>query len=346
MASEDDEIFERIAAWRADHRRVALATVVRTWGSAPRRAGSHLAIEEGGVFAGSVSGGCVEGEVARQAREVCAAGQPRLLEFSVSDFDAWQVGLACGGHVAIYVERVEDSAIDAALAAARAARRAVARVSRLQDGVQALVEATGTTGPLPLPQPVLDEVRARLARNDSGLLATDSALFVRCYVPAPRLFIIGAVHIAQALHTLARVVGYEVTVIDPRTAFATSQQFAGLGVVDEWPDAALRRLAPDAGSAVVALTHDPKLDDPALAVALGSPAFYVGALGSRRTHAQRLERLAALGLGEAARRIHAPIGLDLGGRSAGEIAVSIMAQIVQERCRPASAPAGKAVAAS
>jgi xanthine dehydrogenase accessory factor len=255
------------------------------------------------------------------------------------------VGLACGGHVEVYVERVEDSASDAALAQARATRQAVARVTRTGDGAQALVDATGASGALALPPAVLDEVRTRLARNDSGQLAADPALFARCYVPAPRLFIIGAVHIAQALHTLARVVGFEVTVIDPRSAFATSQQFAGLGVVDEWPDAALRRLAPDAGCAVVALTHDPKLDDPALAVALGSPAFYVGALGSRRTHAQRLERLAALGLGEAARRIHAPIGLDLGGRSAGEIAVAIIAQIIQERSRPTAATARSAAPA-
>ena len=112
-------------------------------------------------------------------------------------------------------------------------------------------------------------------------------------MPAPRLFIIGAVHIAQALHAVAQVAGFDVSVIDPRAAFAASQHFTSVGVIEEWPDAALRRLAPDAGSAVVALTHDPKLDDPALAVALRSPAFYVGALGSRRTHAQRLERLAA-----------------------------------------------------
>ena len=333
MASEDDAIFEHIDAWRSAGHGAALATVVRTWGSAPRRAGSHLAIEAGGGFVGSVSGGCVEAEVVRQGREVCATGIPRLLDFTVTDSEAWQVGLACGGQVRIYVEPAGRDATYPALLAARAARRAVVLITRLQDGVRALVDGPDVSGPLEPPAPALQEARARLARNESGVLAGEPELFARCYVPAPRLFIIGAVHIAQALHTIARAVGFEVTVIDPRAAFAASQEFAAIGVIEEWPDAALRRLAPDAGSAVVALTHDPKLDDPALAVALRSPAFYVGALGSRRTHAQRLERLAALGLAEAAQRVRAPSGLDLGGRSAGEIAVSIVAEIIQMRCR-------------
>ncbi|MCC7461435.1 MAG: XdhC family protein [Gammaproteobacteria bacterium] len=332
-ATEDDAIFERIDAWRAAGRRVALATVVRTWGSAPRRTGSHLALEEGGGFVGSVSGGCVEAEVVRQGREVCATGGPRLLEFTVSDSDAWQVGLACGGQVQIHLECPGPASAYAAVCAARAARRASVRVTRLADGVDALLDAAGHSGALALPAAALDEARARLARNESGVLACDPRLFARCYLPPPRLFVIGAVHVAQPLRTMARAVGFEVTIIDPRTAFAASQAFTATDVVEEWPDAALRRLAPDSGSAVVALTHDPKLDDPALAVALRSPAFYVGALGSRRTHAQRLERLAALGLAEESRRIHAPIGLDLGGRSAGEIAAAIIAEIIQVRYR-------------
>lgn len=334
MASEDEEIFERIDAGQAAGRRVALATVIRTWGSAPRRAGSHMAIDEDGGFTGSVSGGCVEAEVVRAAREVAASGAPRVLEFTVSDTDAWQVGLACGGQMQVYVERCAPTPVYAALRAARAARQAVALLTRTSDGAQALVGAGETSGTLALSAAVVEEARTRLARGDSGVLASDPALFVRCHVPPPRLFIIGAVHIAEALHAVARVAGFEVSVIDPRAAFAASQHFASIGVVDEWPDAALRRLAPDAGSAVVALTHDPKLDDPALAVALRSPAFYVGALGSRRTHAQRLERLAAQGLAAEAQRIHAPVGLDLGGRSAGEIAVAIMAEIIQVRARP------------
>jgi len=225
----------------------------------------------------------------------------------------------------------------AALAAARAAHLPIALVTRISDGAQALVDASGVDGELVLDAPAVAAVRARLARAESGMLEGDAGLFARCYVPAPRLLIVGAVHIGQALQAIATVVGYEVTVIDPRSGFAASQHFAPGQVASDWPDAAMRRLAPDAGTAVVTLTHDPKLDDPALIAALRSPAFYIGALGSRRTHAQRLARLQGLGLGEELQRLHAPIGLDLGGRSAGEIAVAIMAEIVQVRCRPAAA---------
>jgi xanthine dehydrogenase accessory factor len=223
----------------------------------------------------------------------------------------------------------------AALAAARAGRRPVALVTRLGDGLQALVEPTGVAGELPLDDAAIAAVRAQLARAESGVLEGDAGLFVRCYAPPPRLLIVGAVHIGQALKAVSEIVGYEVTVIDPRAAFAASQHFRPGEVVGDWPDEAMRRLALDAGTAVVTLTHDPKLDDPALIAALRSPAFYIGALGSRRTHAQRVTRLQEAGLGPELPRLHAPVGLDLGGRSAGEIAVAIMAQIIQVRCRPA-----------
>jgi xanthine dehydrogenase accessory factor len=226
----------------------------------------------------------------------------------------------------------------AALAARRQARRAVVLITRLDDGAQALVDTADAEGELPLGTTALAEARALLQRAESGLLDCDAGLFARSYVPPPRLLVVGAVHIAQTLHAIATAVGYEVTIIDPRAAFAASQGFAAIGVVSEWPDAALRELAPDAGSAVVTLSHDPKLDDPALLVALRSPAFYVGALGSRRTHAQRVTRLQELGVGDQLHRVHAPVGLALGGRSAGEIAVAIMAEIVQVRCRAVAAP--------
>jgi xanthine dehydrogenase accessory factor len=225
----------------------------------------------------------------------------------------------------------------AALASARAARHPVALVTRVGDGAQALVDADGVDGELALDVAAVVAVRARLARADSGTLEEDAGLFARCYVPPPRLLIVGAVHIGQALQAIATSVGYQVTVIDPRSGFAASQHFARNEVVGDWPDEAMRRLAPDAGTAVVTLTHDPKLDDPALIAALRSPAFYIGALGSRRTHAQRLARLQQLGFGQELQRLHAPIGLDLGGRSAGEIAVAIMAEIIQVRCRPVPA---------
>ncbi len=219
----------------------------------------------------------------------------------------------------------------AALRQAQAQGRSVALVTRLGDGAQCLVESQQIRGELALSPAAHAEVQERLTGDRSGPLQCDEALFTRVYAPAYRLLIVGAVHIAQALAPIAAIAGYEVTVIDPRQAFAAPARFPGISLRHEWPDAALASLAPDAQTAVVALSHDPKLDDPALAAALASPAFYVGALGSRRTHAARATRLAELGLGEQLARLRAPVGLDLGGRSSAEIAVAIVAEIIQSR---------------
>ncbi len=218
------------------------------------------------------------------------------------------------------------------IARARAERQAIAVVTRLRDGAQSLHPARGPQGDLELTEPVLAEVRDRCRHDRSGRLRADPALFIRCYTPAYRLIIVGAVHIAQALAPAAVMAGFDVTIVDPRTAFATVERFPDTTVTHEWPDVALETLAPDAQTAVAALSHDPKLDDPALIAALASPAFYVGALGSRRTHAARLERFAAHGI-DGSERLRAPVGLNLGGRSAGEIAIAIIAEIIQTRYR-------------
>jgi xanthine dehydrogenase accessory factor len=218
------------------------------------------------------------------------------------------------------------------LLAARAGKRPLALVTHLGDGRQALVEAATAQGELALSPNVLDEIRREhLLPERSGITRTDDQLFVRVYAPTPRLLLVGAVNIAQALAPMAALSGLQVTVIDPRRAFASSERFPGVTLHGGWPDEAMAELAPDAQTAVVALSHDPKLDDPALTAALASAAFYVGALGSSRTHAQRLARLRAAGCSERLDRIHAPVGLDLGGRSPGEIAVAILAQIIQIR---------------
>ncbi len=220
-----------------------------------------------------------------------------------------------------------------ALAAHRAAGRSCALVTRLADGAQALIEPAGARGELALTAEQLAEVAELLHAGASAPLSSDEGLFARTYAASPRLLVVGAVHICQFLAAMATMAGYQVTVIDPRRAFASEERFPGVTLTDEWPDEAMERLAPDAQTAVVTLTHDPKLDDPALAAALRSPAFYVGALGSRRTHAKRVERLTAEGLGDQLGRIRAPVGLDLGGRSPAEIAVSVLAQIIQVRHR-------------
>ena len=198
---------------------------------------------------------------------------------------------------------------------ARADKQPVAVVTDLGSGAQGLVYADGLAAPdLSLTAAQVDAVRTWLRTARSGTLG-DSELFVRSYVPDYRLLIVGAVHIAQALAALALECGYQVTVIDPRRAFATAARFGDVELCTQWPDEAMARLAPDAQTAVVTLAHDPKIDDPALLAALNSDAFYIGALGSSRTHARRVERLTQQGLGEKLVRIHAPIGLQLGGRS-------------------------------
>ncbi len=330
MSGKPDEIFDRIRAWRRAGKDVALATVVRTWGSSPRPVGSHLAADADGAFVGSVSGGCIEGAVIQEARAAIADGKPRLLEFGVSDERAWEVGLACGGRVQVYIERIAAELFDRVIAAS-AARRPAALVTRLADGRQALVEGDAVSGGLTLAEGALGEIRSRLASGRSGPLDGDETLFARIYAPPARMLIVGAVHVSQVLAPMAALAGYEVTLIDPRRAFATPERFPGVALAGGWPDEAMARLAPDENTAVVTLTHDPKLDDPALRVALQSPAFYIGALGSRRTHAKRIERLADQGLDHLAGRIHAPIGLDLGGRSPAEVAVSILAEVIRVR---------------
>lgn len=331
MSGKRDDILDRIRAWRQSGKEVALATVVRTWGSSPRPVGSHLAADAAGAFVGSVSGGCIEGAVIQEAQAVMADGQPRLLEFGVSDERAWEVGLACGGRIQVYVERL-PGVFDRVLAAAEA-RRPVALVTRLADGCHALVEGDALVGDLVLTQESQDEIRTRLRTERSGPLDRDEFLFARIYSAPERLIVVGAVHVSQVLAPMAALAGYAVTIVDPRRAFATPERFPGVELVVEWPDEAMARLAPDASTAIVTLTHDPKLDDPALQAALQSPAFYIGALGSRRTHDRRVERLAELGLGPLVGRIHAPVGLDLGGRTPEELAVSVLAEVVRVRCK-------------
>ncbi len=214
----------------------------------------------------------------------------------------------------------------------RAGKRAVGVVTRLSDGVQALVHDADVSGDLSLTDEQVSQVRERLRGNRSGSLEpAESGLFVRCHVSAPRMVLVGAVHIAQALAPMAAMAGFEVIVVDPRRAFAAPARLPGVRMLSQWPDEAMSDLGIDAQTAVVTLSHDPKLDDPALVAALRSRAFYVGALGSTRTHAKRVARLTEAGLGDAAARIRAPVGLDLGGRAPAEIAVSILAQVIQAR---------------
>jgi xanthine dehydrogenase accessory factor len=299
-------------------------------------------VREDGAFMGSVSGGCVEGAVVEEACAVIAGGAPRLLSFGVSDETAWDVGLACGGKIRVLVQRLAGSDIIDRLLADRAARRTVVVATALATGAQRLIhpfepEREREPAPDAHVDPALREAAhaAAVAGQSTCCELAGDEIFLRVYSPPLRLIVVGAVHIAQALCPMAAIAGFAVTVVDPRAAFATPERFPGVLLSTEWPDRALDALALDHRSAVVTLTHDPKLDEPALIAALRSDGFYIGALGSKRTQAARLVRLRALGCDDATlARIHGPVGLDIGARSAAEIAVSILAQIV-ERLRRA-----------
>ncbi|MBT6139783.1 MAG: XdhC family protein [Rhodospirillaceae bacterium] len=221
---------------------------------------------------------------------------------------------------------MKASTFEAVLAANRE-KRPLAVVTRLSDGVQTLVNRDGAVGELALSEAELTQTRERMRDDKSGMLG-DSGLFAHVHNPPARLIVIGAVHTTQALAPMAAIAGYEVVVVDPRASFLTEERFPGVTLMDDWPDEAMEELAPDIRTAVVTLTHDPKLDDPALSVALKSEAFYVACLGSRRTHAARVGRLQEMGFDDQAiGRIHGPAGLDIGSTSPAEIALSIMAEL-------------------
>ncbi len=300
--SDMDRLLAAASQWRGGP--LAIATVTATWGSAPRPRGSHMLVHGDGRFEGSVSGGCVEGEVLTAAEEVIAHGGFRLLRFGVADAAAWEVGLPCGGEIALLVQRVGPDGFAAelfdAVAAARAAGEAIALTSDLSTGVTAPGDRPG---------------------DDR---------FVNHYAPRRRMLIVGAVQIAQSLVSLARTLDMHAVVIDPRTRFLTAARFPGSALDDRWPDQAVAAHQPDRATAVVTLSHDPKIDDPALAAALASPARYIAALGSRRSHASRLERLRALGFDDAQlSRIEGPAGVSIGAIGPGEIALSIMAGAIR-----------------
>jgi xanthine dehydrogenase accessory factor len=329
--AEHDQIPEAALQWARAGKGAALATVVETWGSAPRPTGAQLAISGAAELAGSVSGGCVEGAVVAEALEALEDGRPRMLEYGVSDAEAFAVGLACGGRIRVMVEPVGVGQGPAAaelerLVAARAARTPIVYAVRPDGWERRLVAGPG--------DPLWGEAEGALVADRSRFAGE---WFLGVHNPPLHLAVVGAVHIAQAMVPMARIAGYDVTVIDPREAFASAARFPDTALTHDWPDAALAALGLDRRTAVVTLTHDPKLDDPAVQAALRAPVFYIGCLGSSRTHAKRVARLQEAGFAEdEIARIHAPIGADIGAQSPAEIAVAILAQITERLRRPAT----------
>jgi xanthine dehydrogenase accessory factor len=330
MLTSEAEILRRAEAWGKSGRGVAIATVVETFGSAPRPVGSHLIVNDAGLFHGSVSGGCVEGEVVTAALGAIEGGGPRHLTFGVADETAWRVGLTCGGRLSVHVEKLDAARLELLARMDRefSARRLCALETPLNG------ETPWLTAPdSDAPADPADQVQACVQSATSALVREGGAeIFVYVHRPPTRLVIVGAVHVAQALAPMARLADFEVVLVDPREAFANEERFPGFLVFAGWPDEVFAKIGLDAFTAVAAFSHDPKIDDLALRLALASVCFYVGALGSMASHARRRERLAAMGVESLAfDRLHAPIGLDIGAVSPAEIAIAVLGEITLER---------------
>jgi xanthine dehydrogenase accessory factor len=325
------DVLSEVTSWTERGDAIALATVIDVKRSAPRAPGAKMAVNDRGEIAGGVSGGCVEGAVVEIAEGVMRGDPPQLVHFGIADSEAWDVGLPCGGEIDVWVQRYEPGRF---AEVTRSGGR-VAEVTLLEGarpGAKLLVDADGaTSGSLGAPE--LDDDAARAVGE---LIWTDSSerrgpLFVDVSAPAPRLILFGAVDIAAPLCSLARAAGWRPYVIDPRGRFATAERFPdAVEVIVAWPDEAFARLGGvDPATSIVVLTHDPKLDDAALTIALRSPARFIGAMGSRRAQASRRERLLALGIKEEElERLSAPVGLDLGAIAREETALSILAEVV------------------
>ncbi len=327
-ANTASDVLTLLDASLARDGRVALATIIETWGSAPVPVGGQMAIAADGSFAGSVSGGCVEGEVITEAIELLDGGAPRTLSFGVEDETAWRVGLPCGGKIRVFVERLdgdEGRAYVAALIEARSKRDAMIVRTRLADGVRQIVSRGETDGDRD------GELARRFLSGVSNVEASPGGeTFVHARLPPPRIIIIGATHIGQVLAEFVRLSGFAPIVVDPRTAFAAEARFPGVELITDWPQDALPKLKLDPYTAVAALAHVGHIDDEALKLACRAECFYIGALGSRKNHAKRVERLAGAGLTEAEiGRIRSPIGLDLGATTPPEIALAVMAEILR-----------------
>jgi xanthine dehydrogenase accessory factor len=337
------EIQTELARWLSNHEPVALAVVTQTWGSSPRAIGAKMAFTQDGKIAGSVSGGCVEGAVFETGVEVLKTGHPQFLHFGVADETAWTVGLACGGQIDVFVKQIEEPFYT--------------KIQNAMTAGQSFCTATITKGPAALlgremlvtrnprnPSPFIDGIDEAINGLALKSLAEDHPqtvhlqvagqdeieVFIDIYDPQPTLVVVGGVHIAIGLTKIARTLGFRTIVIDPRRAFGNAERFPEVDrLIQSWPDEAFGQLTINENTAIAILTHDPKIDDPALLISLNCPAFYVGALGSPSTQEKRHQRLLEAGLKiEQLARLHGPIGLKIGGRTPEEIALAIMAEIV------------------
>ncbi len=329
------DLLPEIEEWIAAGQEVAVATVVRVAGSAPRPVGARMIISSEGRMAGSVSGGCVETTVYEEMMDLLQGGPPRLLHFGITEDMIWDVGLACGGTIDVFVQRFEPELAGAIARSAAAKEPSVLATVLAGQGMGAsfLVDRHAAVPAGPDEELAAAARQVLATRNEKGTIEAvgpDREVFFEAFLPAPLLIIIGGVHVAIPLTRFAKELGFAVVVADPRAKFANRERFPEADeVFQEWPDEALAHLTVDESTYIVLLTHDPKIDEPTLAAALKTPAAYVGAIGSRQTHAGRRERMAGWGVtADDLQRVYGPIGLDLGGRSPQETALAIIAEVV------------------
>ena len=310
--SEIDDILTPMSVWLKENRKVSLATVISTWGSSPRPVGGQMAIDSNGEIIGSVSGGCIEGAVITEGINSINDRKTRVKDYGISNNMAWEVGLACGGELKVLIQPldIQDKIVFSIVNSIKNRETVKLRID-CSNGLR-IIDNTLT--------------------NQTSLYDKEKNEFIHVIDPKPRLFVVGAVHIAQALISLAAITDFEIILIDPREHFATEKRFPNCKILTEWPDIALSRFNLDKSTHLVTLTHDPKIDDPALIYSLKKNIGYIGSLGSKKTHQKRCERLTSLGFSDNdINKIHAPIGLDIKGKTPAEIAVSIIAEIISFR---------------
>ena len=309
---EVDDILTPLCVWLEDKKKIALATVISTWGSSPRPVGGQMAIDINGNVIGSVSGGCIEGAVISEGISSINDGKIRVKDYGISNNLAWEIGLACGGELKVLIQPLEikDKIIFS-----------IVKSIKNREVIKLKINCSNGSR-------IIDNS----LNNEVSYFDDKNYEFVHVINPKPRLFVVGAVHIAQALISLAKISDFEVILIDPREHFATNDRFPNCTILVDWPETSLSKYKIDKTTHLVTLTHDPKIDDPALIYTLKKNIGYIGALGSKKTHQKRVDRLLSLGFNENdINKIHAPIGLDIKAKTPAEIAVSIIAEIISFR---------------
>ncbi len=324
------KIFLSAQNWLKNRKKVALATVISTWGSSPRPIGSQMIFNKNLEIEGSVSGGCIESEVIEKGLKVIEGGNPKVLKFGVSDQTAWKSGLTCGGKISVLIESFNNlnthDGFEKFIGAMKE-RCEILIIKNLKNGDNFFQISQNWIQKKPAPY-LLNKIQEIIKSKTSVLI--DDNWFIHFFPPTPRLIIIGAVHIAQTLSRMANLCGFDVEIIDPRQAFITNARFPKQNLFMGWPDEKLKNFPPDEHTAVVTLSHDPKIDDEAIIHALNSKAFYIACLGSKKTHLSRLKRLKQKGFNaNELNRLIGPAGLSINSKTPSEIAVSIMAQLIQ-----------------